>query len=97
MSFYTSFKLVRPCKPPIVSAADLAALVRELVRLEIFDSPPCLPMRLKFGRAIDQDVKDTAIYVPEYPGVFSVRDIEWDAGTTPRSLTQTIEELEKHD
>lgn len=59
MSVYTSLHFYRPGPPPILMGADLARFVAGFASLGIDREDGPLGLRIKFGRAIDQDERPT--------------------------------------
>lgn len=81
MSFYTSLHFYRPGPPPILTGAQLAAFVARFASLGIATEGDSIGLRVKFGRAIDQDDRPTDWDEPLTPdGILSIaRRIAYDA------------------
>lgn len=99
MSFYTTLHLYRPSPPPIVTGPALAEFLRRLAATGIAESLSGDILSVKFGRAIDRDMKGTFIEEP-VPGVlrmFSVHSIEMDIEHSNITFDDALCLLSNHD
>jgi hypothetical protein len=62
MSFYTSLRLKRPTKPPVITGDSLARFVAAFEQLNISEGEGPLKAQVKFGETIDQDDRPAGWY-----------------------------------
>jgi hypothetical protein len=87
VSITTELHFYRPTDPPIVTGGSLAEFVRAFQNLGLCEEKGSRAVRLKFGEAIDQDEKPSAVYEPVNSVVYSVSEIEWDAAEQCESVS----------
>lgn len=99
MSFYTSLYYYRPTKPPRVTGPVLAAFLRELSATALFERKGPESLKVKFGRAIDQDTRPSSWEVPVrgVPGMCTFDGIDWDIEHERLSLDDALAVLSNHD
>lgn len=68
MSFDTSLRFYRPGTPPTLTGADLARFVEGFAALGVALEEGAIGLRVKLGRAIDQDERPTLWEEPVTPG-----------------------------
>ena len=77
MGFFTSLLYYRPGRPPLITGETLSQFIRRLIETDLVEKTR-LSLKVKNGRAIDQDRHDTSRLVMLMPGLGQYEDIEWD-------------------
>lgn len=78
MSFWTDINFVRPARPPRITAGDLFRFADRIAGTALVTDPRLRTIKLKFGRRIDQDRRDTSDDERVLANVFRSREIAWD-------------------
>lgn len=78
MSYFTSLTYYRPCVPPVVTADALSRFMAAICDTKLLTDDGFRWLKVKFGRAIDQDDLGTTRKKVTVPGVSVVQEIDWD-------------------
>jgi hypothetical protein len=78
VSFFTSLTYYRPTKPPLITGDGFSRFIQRIVDTGCVEKPGLTSLKVKFGRAIDQDRQGTSEPVMLMPGLYQDREIEWD-------------------
>lgn len=97
MSFFTSLLYFRPQPPPRIKTRELASVVKSLYSTANVQSDILSGIRVKFGRSIDKDTKNTVSEEETAPGVFKLNSIEFDINHDAKTCEAMIAELMESD
>ena len=78
MSFYTSLYFYRPTEPPVVTGESLASFIHSFSDLKVSNAQAPLGVKVKFGKAIDQDEKPASWQEPLNKVISVSAEVEWD-------------------
>jgi hypothetical protein len=98
MGFFTSLTYYRPGRPPTVTGRSFARFLGRIIETNLVEPCGLIGLKIKFGKAIDQNRRDAHWSQAIGLGLSESREIEWDA-TVPasRGFAGLINEIADND
>ncbi len=90
MSAWTSAILYRPGPPPVIMPVSLADFIEKLVALDILQESPRLHAELKFGKSIDQDMKEITYLENPEATVTAIKHMPMDAEINNTTIAEML-------
>jgi hypothetical protein len=78
VSFFTTLTYYRPGRPPIVTGESLSRFIGRLIDTKLVEHFAFTSLKVKFGRAIDRDLRDAYWLEMLNPIISQSRQIDWD-------------------